>query len=226
MRLFKLLAHITRSVTVVLILGLWKQAYAQGTLQWTVTFDGPPPISPADEFAITHYSEAGMLFTPIGPGQFGRSGGAPLNPGFPRNGTAYLFGMFTYSLAVGSSSGARFALVSVDLAEFSTLYQTPLTVRFVGYKSDGSTVTTEFITDGIIDGAGPASDFQTFFFDSRFGDVTRVEVPTYGWSLDNMVFGRVPEPTTGVVATLGAAILGLRFFRRDKHKVLDGVRPV
>jgi hypothetical protein len=202
-------------VAVLCLLLATRLAQAQGTLQWTVTFDGPPLIPPEDEIAISYYSEKGMAFTPIATGQFGRSGGAPLNPAFARNGTAYLVGAFTYSLAASSLSGARFAVVSVELAEFSTLYQTPLTVQFVGYKPDGSTVTTAFVTDGIIDGAGPANDFQTFYFDSRFGDVTRVEVPTYGWSLDNMVFSNaVPEPGTGTLLGLGAALLAVRLLRR------------
>ena len=181
----------------------------QGTFTW-ITFDGPPLLPPTDEFAISYYSEKGMVFTPIGAGQFGRSGGAPLNTGFPRNGTAYLVGAFTYSLAAASLSGARFGVVSVDLAEFSTLYQTPLTVQFVGYRPDGSSVATAFVTDGIIDGAGPINDFETFYFDSRFADVTRVEVPTYGWSLDNMVFSNVvPEPGTTTLLAIGAVLMAL-----------------
>jgi hypothetical protein len=187
---------------------------AQGTLQWTVTFDGNPPIAPSDEFAINYYAEQGMLFTPIGTGQFGRSGGAPVNTGFPRNGSAYLFASFTYSLAVTASGSRPFGLVSVDLAEFSTLYQEPLSVQFVGYKSDGSSVMTEFITDGIIDGAGPLNDFETFYFDARFADVVRVEAPTYRWSLDNLVFAQVPEPGTQALLLLSGILAGLRFYKR------------
>ena len=188
-------------------------ASAQGTFEWIVTFDGAPHIPPSDEVAINYYNEEGMVFTPIGAGQFGRSGGAPALTAFPRNGTAYLFAMLGDSLSVTSAYGHRFGVVAVDLAEFSTLYQTPRTVQFVGYKPDGSIVTTAFVTDGVIDGAGPVNDFETFYFDSRFADVTRVEVPTYRWSLDNMVFGPVPEPGTGVLALLGAALLVGRFLK-------------
>lgn len=193
---------------------------AQGTIQWTVTFDAGPSIASNDILGITYYYEQGMEFTPIGDGQFTRSGGHPDLAAFPRNGTAYLVAGFGDSLSAASAFGTRFGLVSVDLAEFSTLYQTPLTVQFVGYKFDGSTVMTELITDGIIDGAGPINDFQTFYFDSRFADVTRVEVPTYGWSLDNMVFSNViPEPGTSALLVLGAALLGLRLFRRRGRSV-------
>jgi len=204
------------AVALCLLLLSFCQSHAQGTFQWTVTFDGIPYIAPGDEVAISYYSEQGMVFTPIGAGQFGRSGGQPALTGFPRNGTAYLFASFGYSLAASSLSGGRFGLVSADLAEFSTLYQTPLTVQFVGYKSDGSTVTTEFITDGIIDGAGPLNDFETFYFDSRFADVVRVEVPTYRWSLDNMVFSTIPEPSVCHLMALAAAFAALRSWKRSR----------
>lgn len=197
----------------VLFFAAWSQA--QGTFEWVVTFDAAPYIPPSDILGIEYYYEQGMVFTPIGSGQFGRSGGAPALTAFPRNGTAYLMAGLGDSLSVSSAYGHRFAVVAVDLAEFSTLYQTPLTVQFVGYKPDGSTVTTVFVTDGIIDGAGPVNDFEPFYFDSRFGDVTRVEVPTYGWSLDNMVFSNfVPEPSALPLLVVGAAVLALRFLKR------------
>jgi len=183
------------------------RSYAQGTFRWTVTFDGAPEIQPSDEFLIRLYQERDLVFTPADEGQFGRSGGQPSLTAFPRSGSAYLFAMLGNSLAFRSLSGSRFGLVSVDLAEFSTLYQTPLPVRFVGYRPDGTIVTTEFFTDGIIDGAGPLNDFQTFHFGSGFSDLVRVEVPTYGWSLDNMVFSNViPEPGAIPLLALGAGI--------------------
>jgi hypothetical protein len=166
-----------------------------------------------NEFAINYYAEQGMEFRPIGNGQFGRSGGGAADF-FPRNGSAYLFGSFTDSLAATYVGGQRFGVVSVDLAEFSTLYQRPLTVQFVGYRPDGSTVSTAFVTDGVIDGAGPLADFQTFYFDSRFADVVRVEVPTFGWSLDNMVLSQIPEPATSALLFVGALLLWALRFRR------------
>jgi hypothetical protein len=102
----------------------------------------------------------------------------------------------------------------VDLAEFSTLYAEPYTVPFVGYKLDGTTVTTEFTLDGVIDGIGPLADFQTFYFDSRFADVVRVEVPVHRWSLDNLVVNIVPEPGTWVLFTTGGLAFWAVFLRR------------
>ena len=105
-----------------------------------------------------------------------------------------------------------FDLLAVDLAEYSTVVPDPATVPFVGYRSDGSTVTTSFTTDGIIDGTGPLADFQTFYFGPEWSGLTRVEIPTYGWSLDNLVV--VPEPGTGVLLIGGAVAFGLWRIRR------------
>jgi hypothetical protein len=116
-------------------------------------------------------------------------------------------------------SGDRFGMVSVDLAEFSTLYPTPRTVRFVGYRPDGSTVTTDFTTDGIIDGSGPLPDFQTFYFDSRFSDLVRLEVPTPDWALDNMAFSYVvPEPGTTALVLLAGAVAAFRLVKLRGRK--------
>ena len=111
------------------------------------------------------------------------------------------------------TNGSVFNLVSVDLAEYSTVVPDAVTVRFVGYRLDGSMVVTYFTTDGII--ASRTSDFQTFYFGSEFSSLTRVEIPTYGWSLDNL-YVSVPEPGTGALMVLGAALLGLRFNKRRK----------
>jgi len=189
------------------------QSEAQGLSQYRVAFEGPPPIAPTSDVGVSYYYEQGMEFRPIGTGLFGRMGGG--REGFAQNGTAYLIAAFGDSLAVSAWSGGRFGLVSVDLAEFSILYQTPLTVSFIGYRPDGSTVRTEFVTDGIIDSSGPLADFQTFYFGSSFADLVRVEIPTYLWSLDNMVFSQVPEPATSALLLVGGLLLLLgKWLRR------------
>ena len=110
-------------------------------------------------------------------------------------------------------NGFLLDLLSVDLAEYSTAFQQPAAVRFVGYKPDGSTVTTNMTTDGIIDGTGPLADFETFTFGPEFSGLIRVEIPTALWSLDNLrIF--VPEPGTGALLVVGAAVLAVRFLKR------------
>ena len=117
---------------------------------------------------------------------------------------------------LGRDDGSDFGLVSVDLAEWSTAYPQPVTVPFVGYRPDGSTITASFTTDGIIDGTGPLADFQTFYFPSGFTNLSHVEIPTDGWTLDNLVLF-VPEPSTGTLLTLGAVLAGRRLSKRKRN---------
>jgi hypothetical protein len=195
------------------------QCCGQGTFV-RITFDGPPVIALDTAIIVTNYYESGMSFTPIDPnapwaGFVRRNGGGHYGY-YPDNGTAYLQADAQSTLKFNSWNGSVFDLVSVDLAEYSTVVPDAVTVHFVGYRQDGSTVATDFTTDGIIDGPGPLADFQTFYFGPEFSGLTRVEVPSEPWSLDNLVVvqGGVPEPGTGTLVVVGAGMLGLRLLRR------------
>lgn len=133
----------------------------------------------------------------------------------PENSTAYLQAGLGSSLMFSLLDGRTFDLISVDIAEYSTLFPNPLTVHFIGYRSDGSIVTTDLTTDGVIDGTGPLADFQTFYFDSRFSNLSRVEIPTTGWSLDNLIITPVPEPGSAVLIVLGGSLLGILRWRNN-----------
>jgi hypothetical protein len=186
------------------------QCYGQGTFT-RITFDGPPTQPPGTVYNTQQYHENDMSFTPL-PGSvgFGRAGGGIAQ--LPDNGTAYLQAALGQSLTFSFINGSVFDMRSLDLAEYSTVVPDAETVHFIGYRLDGSIVTANFTTDGIIDGTGPLADFQTFYFGPEFSDLARVEVPTFG-SLDNLVLS-VPEPGTGALVILGAALLGVRFLKR------------
>ena len=108
-----------------------------------------------------------------------------------------------------------FDLVSVDLAEYSTVVPDARTVHFIGYRYDGTILTTDFTTDGIIDGTGPLRDFQTFNFQD-FTGLSRVEIPGYGWSMDNLRLSySVPEPSSAALLLAGGLLIcALRRRRR------------
>jgi hypothetical protein len=191
-------------------------AVAQGTFKpVTVIFDGPPLQPPGTARLVQYYNESGVWFVPIpGTDGFTRRGGSPTSF-WPDNGTACLQAGTGDSLMFGVDEGSDFGLVSVDLAEWSTAYPQAVSVPFVGYRRDGSTVTETLTTDGIIDGTGPLADFQTLYFGSQFTGVYRVEIPSYGWFLDNVVLS-IPEPRTGALGGLGATLLGVRLLGRKK----------
>jgi len=179
-------------------------------LQNTITFDGSPAQPPGTQFAISQYTESGFIFKPyIPPLELTRNGGGISF--YPENGTAYLQALVGDSLQFYPLDGSTFGLVSVDLAEYSTVFTSP-TVTFNGFKADGTTVSKTFTLDGVIDGTGPAADFQTFSFGSEFANLVRVEVPTQGYSLDNLVVA-VPEPSAGSLLILGCIVLRRRDFR-------------
>jgi hypothetical protein len=193
-------------------------AYGQGTLQ--ITFDGPPIIAPGTGIFVTNYSESGMLFQPLpGSDGFGRRKAATdMSDPDPDDGTAYLQAPLGSTLLFSFTDSSLFSLVSVDLAEYSTVVPDPATVQFIGYYTDGSTVTSSFTTDGIIDGTGPLADFQTFYFDSKdWSGLTRVEIPSFGWSLDNLVVA-VPEPSAGALLLLGSLALGALKWRKPSSR--------
>jgi len=144
----------------------------------------------------------------VGPG-----GGIPQ---LPENGTAYLQAALSQSLTFSFTNGVVFGLSSVDLAEYSTVVSNAVTVQFIGHRVDGSTVTGGLTTDGIIDGTGPLADFQTFQFGPEWSGLSRVEIPTALWSLDNLVVS-IPEPGTWALLILGSVLAGCRFWKRRRR---------
>ena len=180
-------------------------AAANGLAQGTVTFDGPPVQPPGTARVVQGYFEAGLWFVPIpGTDGFVRRGRDPVS-WWPDNGTAYVQAFLGDSLRFGMLDGSDFNLVSVDLAEWSTAYPEPVRVHFVGYKRDGTTVTTDQLTDGVMDSTGPLSDFQILYFGPEFSGVYQVQIPTIGYALYNLVVA-IPEPGAIPLLILGAGI--------------------
>ncbi len=136
--------------------------------------------------------------------------------GSPDNGSAWIRttgGPMQAPLAITNLSGEPFALHFVDLAEYSTAFASPRAIPFIGYKTDGSIITTTFITDGIIDGSGPLADFERFMFSADFTDLNRVVVDTYLYSMDNLGVSVVPESSS--IAMIGL-VGGIGLFVRRK----------
>ena len=188
------------------ILYFARATLGQGTMQFT--FDGPPVVAPGTGVIVTNYYEAGMSFTPV-PGSFGFSRwGPPTDPRDPNDGTAFIRGALGDSLTFSFTNGSSFDPVSVDLAGYSSVVP-DATIQFVGYRADGSVVTTSVQRHGIT--------FETYFFGPGFSNLTRVEIPTSSapWSLDTLVVS-VPEPSSVTLVILGGALFATRHSRRKQ----------
>ncbi|HMP83902.1 MAG TPA: hypothetical protein PKA41_14480 [Verrucomicrobiota bacterium] len=204
----KTLLHTTFYVVVLAAAFSAVQSLGQGSL--SITFDGPPfAPSAGQSFLVQEYYEADVWFRPIGPVEPGvgfvrTKGGGQFS--VPDNSSAYLQALGGDSLQFSFTDDSLFNLIAVDLAEYSMGLPDAVTVLFIGYRGNGSTVTTSFTTDGIIDGTGPLPDFETFYFGNEWTDLMRVEIPTFGWSLDNLVVV-IPEPATGALSIVGGFLL-------------------
>ena len=188
---------------------------AQGTFEpLIVSFDGPPLQPPGSAHTVQSYPESGVWFGPFRV-PMALAGGEQPNRWLARRWHPYLQAALGDSLMFGLDEGSSFDPVSVDLAEYSDillLMQGPETVHFVGYRQDGTVLTTDITTAGIFNGVAPV--FTNFTFDPGFSGLVPVKIPTFP-SLDNLTLQRsVPEPGTGALVGLGAALLGLRSLKR------------
>lgn len=122
------------------------------------------------------------------------------------NGGPYLQLAWGNSLEVFALDGSPFNVISIDLAEYSVLYDIWDDVGFRGYLADGSHHDVTFRIDGIVDSFGPLEDFETFFFPETFNDIVRLEATTTLYSLDNLVVEVVPEPGTLMLLGLGGLV--------------------
>lgn len=85
-----------------------------------------------------------------------------------------------------------FTAVSVDLAEYSTIYPIPRVIFFYGVTAEGDTVAQTFITDGRIDGPGGVDDFQTFYFTNSFKALKELRIGIETFAMDNLVLEDIP----------------------------------
>jgi len=144
-----------------------------------ISFDGPP-YDPPNYGVETHsYNESGVFFS----GDFERAytNTTSLQP---NDGSSYLREGIGFGFNMG---GNLFGLASVDLAAYSYL-ATNMSITFVGYRADGSTVTTNFASTGLV--------FQTYYFGPEwFYGMTNVAIGDVSWSMDNLVvLAEAPPP--------------------------------
>lgn len=165
----------------------WDQAVAfsanaTNDVASTIGFEIGAPSAGAQMGGVT-YTENGYFFT--SPQNLLRIG--PNHTNRPNNGTAHVAPLSGQRpLSITRPGGGTFSLVSVDLAEYSTVFPTAKDIPWTGTTATGQTVTTTFRIDGIIDGTGPTADFQTFTFPATFQNLVSASVTVDLYSMDNL----------------------------------------
>jgi hypothetical protein len=180
----------------------------------TINLDFDHPISqvPGVGVGVETYDQSGFEFRdPTGTGSLIWNGPGEGQSPQASDGTSTLSVSSQGALELSSLDGSTFSLLSIDLSEYSTVFAVPKVVPIFGDRADGTTVSIEFTTDGVIDGVGGLADFQTFTLPAEFRNLVRVRVPTFAFALDNVIV-ETPEPRG--VATLAAVALAVYGLRR------------
>ncbi|MCC6355949.1 MAG: hypothetical protein IT577_18835 [Verrucomicrobiae bacterium] len=177
-----------------------------------VTLEFSPATGPGGSRIETQWIESGFVISSDRMG----SQSAGVVPGWPANGTdvlSFFKDLTGTNIVIRSTLDFSFDAISVDLAEYSFVYPVPTTVQFIGFLSAGGIVTTSFTTDGLLDGPGGQADFETFEFPSTFRSLSRIEVPSHLFAMDNLQLIPVPEPSVALLLIMSSllAILGFRY---------------
>jgi hypothetical protein len=189
---------------------------AAALAQGTVTFNGWAGLS------STYYEELGILFQLVIPaGTTGRDDLAIIAGGgnTPRDGTDFM-GWFRQHnpynyVSLSAANGSLFGLTSVWLADPTSPSSSVDTITFIGYKTDGTTVTEVFTVGG-----NNATTFQNYTFDSDLASgLTSVQIDSSRWAMDNLVF-TVPEPSGLALLGIDGLMLALRR-RGNRTKSVD-----
>jgi len=179
----------------ILLLGISPSLFAA-----TVTFD-PPPCNTC-QFGMSNYDENGVYFS----GSFAHYG---MSTGYPyNNSTGAINLLYGDYIRIELLNGGLFSLLSVDLAEYSTVFSgQSRTITFSGKTINNVIVTQTFTTDGIVDGIGGQDDFESFIFSSQFDNLTYVDINTDLFSMDNLVVQAVPLPAASWLFLSGIILL-------------------
>lgn len=187
---------------------------AQETLaQGTLTFNGGVGMSD------TFYEEGGLWFQVIVPSGTTHDDMGIVRPGYanlPQNSSPFMFFYRQYNpadyVAINLTNGSVFGLTSVQLADPTSPSLSPVSISFLGFKTDGSTLTNTFTTPG-----NGATTFLTYQFGSGFAsDLSRVDILAPRWAMDNLAF-TVPEPDVGTLLLLALLTLGWRAANAWRH---------
>ncbi len=132
------------------------------------------------------------------------------------NGTDWFAHDSTSVITMTEASNSLFNFNSFDLAEVF-IGQGSLSLTVTGFFSGGGSVSQVFVTDGINDGGGSLTDFETFALNSSFSNLTSVTFSGVNYGLDNLVVNEsVSVPETTNIAFLVLGTLSTAALKRKK----------
>ena len=108
-----------------------------------------------------------------------------------------------------------FNAISVDLAEYSTVFPIAADVTFFGHTVSGQEIQHTFTIDGKIESLGGSNDFESFTFPANFRNLLSLttHTPQAGnpnlrpFAFDNLLVVSIPEPTALALLCLGSICL-------------------
>jgi len=128
--------------------------------------------------AANNYVEGPILFSGAG-GGFDRVGRNV--PNFPQDGRSYLR-CDGNAVEIRQVCGEVFELHALVLSEF-TATSAPVTISIVGYRANGSSISTNVTTDPNRARTSQWLDFQCFNFDGAFTNLSRIEILPGAWCM-------------------------------------------